>query len=639
MTRLTDADIRNQVSPESYRRGEPYFKRGAIQGARRSGRVLRAQCEGSRPEPYRVHVELAPAGIAYAHCSCPVGMDGRCKHIAALLIAWLQQPDGFAEVEDVHVALAEREPEELRAMLHYVMQRHPELELILEMRFPVGEHVGDELDAQAYRDQARDIFREGAQGLGAPSQIADALKPLLEIARSFEARGDALASVRVSGALCDEIIAQRVRVRDEDGFLDAIVVEILDMLFALLGAREISRAARHEALAVLAGAAVTEHLPEVRLHAERGILSSALDDEDRQELALHLRQRLRQGSEDADGSVDSWLLLQLEAAKLEEEAFIQRCRNLGRQDALVEHLLEREQVSEALQEIERADDAHFMALVEAFTTHGHADKVEPVVERRYEEHGELRLLEWLGARYADRGDSALALSTSLARFYRAPTHEALLRIQQLSSDSRQWELLRPSLLANLRARDEWEVVMLCAPQDSMVRSALADGSTSSSTSRAPRAKLAHTSRAVSTGWSPSNSSKNEASRTSRPPRACSPTPSRSRAIITSRSSGTPTSKSCSRATVAFKDCARRSLPSASERGKRRGKQEPPTKKARATSFEVGLAFFVGLSPSNNQRSVINTSSRRASSRGLSSLARARSSVAMAPSLPTIRSAS
>ena len=459
MTRLTDADIRNQVSPESYRRGEPYFKRGAIQGARRSGRVLRAQCEGSRPEPYRVHVELAPAGIAYAHCSCPVGMDGRCKHIAALLIAWLQQPDGFAEVEDVHVALAEREPEELRAMLHYVMQRHPELELILEMRFPVGEHVGDELDAQAYRDQARDIFREGAQGLGAPSQIADALKPLLEIARSFEARDDALASVRVSGALCDEIIAQRVRVRDEDGFLDAIVVEILDMLFALLGAREISRAARHEALAVLAGAAVTEHLPEVRLHAERGILSSALDDEDRQELALHLRQRLRQGGEDADGSVDSWLLLQLEAAKLEEEAFIERCRNLGRQDALVEHLLEREQVSEALQEIERADDAHFMALVEAFTTHGHADKVEPVVERRYEEHGELRLLEWLGARYADRGDSALALSTSLARFYRAPTHEALLRIQQLSSDSRQWELLRPSLLANLRARDEWEVVM------------------------------------------------------------------------------------------------------------------------------------------------------------------------------------
>ena len=244
MTRLTDADIRNQVTPESYRRGEPYFKRGAIQGARRSGRVLRAQCEGSRPEPYRVHVELAPAGIAYAHCSCPVGAEGRCKHIAALLIAWLEQPESFAEVEDIEVALAERDSEELRAMLRYVMQRHPELELILEMRFPVGD-AGEsaDLDPQAYRDQARDIFREGAQGLGAPSQIADALKPLLEIARAFEARGDALASVHVSGAVCDEIIAQRERIRDEDGFLDALVVESLDTLFAMLAAREISRAA------------------------------------------------------------------------------------------------------------------------------------------------------------------------------------------------------------------------------------------------------------------------------------------------------------------------------------------------------------------------------------------------------------
>src|SRR5437879_3172855 len=92
--------IRSLVGEQSFERGEEYFRSGAIFDAKRQGRTLKARCEGSRDEAYRVRVTFDEEGkIAEGDCSCPAGDGGSCKHVAALLLSWRARPEEFVEVE------------------------------------------------------------------------------------------------------------------------------------------------------------------------------------------------------------------------------------------------------------------------------------------------------------------------------------------------------------------------------------------------------------------------------------------------------------------------------------------------------------------------------------------------------------
>lgn len=60
------------------------------------GTVLSGECTGTYAPYYRVQVELDEAGIADASCTCLYEYGGYCKHIVALLLAYLHHPKSFA---------------------------------------------------------------------------------------------------------------------------------------------------------------------------------------------------------------------------------------------------------------------------------------------------------------------------------------------------------------------------------------------------------------------------------------------------------------------------------------------------------------------------------------------------------------
>lgn len=449
---LSDDDIRGFVSAESYRRGAAYFERGALKQLRRTGRVLRALCDGSRAEPYRVVIELGGATVEHAHCSCPVGALGRCKHVAACLLAWNEDPSVFVEVSDVKDALTERTRAELVSMIAYMMRREPELEAILGMRFPAEEPAGEELDVGVYRDQARSIFHEFSRGLGASSQIADALSPLVELAEGFVRAGDWVAAAKITSALIDEIAVELPNTDDADGFLDTVMLDLLERSREVLSRRDVARTARHVALGGLARISWCAGASRATARAEELMFSSLLEASDRQELAMHLRQMM-QGEEVLEK--DSWLLLQLESEHLPEDAFVERCRALGRRDALVRHLLEGDRIEPALEELAQMGVHSLLALLPEFAQRGHAERVEALVKARYLESGDLDLLAWLEERNALLGQEQLAMTAVLTRFYRMPSHELFERVMRSCVDPAQWELLRPSLLAFMREQGLW----------------------------------------------------------------------------------------------------------------------------------------------------------------------------------------
>src|SRR3712207_3561600 len=81
---LSYEDIVAWTGETSIQRGSPYVG-DAVFDTRRTGATLKARCQGTAAQPYRVTATLGTTGVTQSTCSCPVG--GRCKHVAALLLS------------------------------------------------------------------------------------------------------------------------------------------------------------------------------------------------------------------------------------------------------------------------------------------------------------------------------------------------------------------------------------------------------------------------------------------------------------------------------------------------------------------------------------------------------------------------
>jgi uncharacterized Zn finger protein len=124
---LSEADIEASSDDASFRKGYDYYFQHVIVEATLSESVLRAFCHSSSGSPYRVEATLLPTGDKSAHkvvsagCSCPRG--GFCKHLVALLLIWIHQPERFVVRSWLMARLDEKSREELLALLEQLVQR------------------------------------------------------------------------------------------------------------------------------------------------------------------------------------------------------------------------------------------------------------------------------------------------------------------------------------------------------------------------------------------------------------------------------------------------------------------------------------------------------------------------------------
>jgi uncharacterized Zn finger protein len=178
---LLEADVREWVGETSMKRGRPYFRNGAVQDTRRQGTVLKARCQGSTDQPYRLEITLGPEGIESADCSCPVGYQGRCKHAAAVLLTWLDDPEAFVEVEDIEVVLKKRSKAELIGLVREILDRYPDLETLIDLPSPSGKGRAKATDPNAIRRQVKNAFDNAGYEWGAATRAARELSRLQEV--------------------------------------------------------------------------------------------------------------------------------------------------------------------------------------------------------------------------------------------------------------------------------------------------------------------------------------------------------------------------------------------------------------------------------------------------------------------------
>jgi uncharacterized Zn finger protein len=450
--RLTAKTIRRHCGERSFTLGESYWRDRSIFNARRQGQTLKARCQGSRAEAYQVQATLDKKGISDAECSCPVGGGGHCKHVAALLLTWLKQPDEFTQVQSVDAALEQRSKPELIALVKQMLRREPDLELLLEAT--AGGSAAP-ASPETYRRQAASAFRSGGYEWGAAGQIADELDAIRETGDGFLEQDDFAGAAAVYQGICSAVVENYETVHDEEGDLHGVVDSCVQGLAKCLNGLKDNAVQRE---------AILRTLWEVSLlDIEQGGISLGEDAlellveqttlEERRTIASWVREAMPRGKDRSD----SWrreslggLLLDLEAETLDDETFLRVCRETGRKHDLVDRLLRLGRLDEAISEAEQASDFELISLADLFVRYRHGEVAERLMQDRSHKSKDSRIVEWLKRLAVQRDDSATALELAEKLFRLQPSLQDYQEVRKLAKKQRRWEEVQPELLAFLR---------------------------------------------------------------------------------------------------------------------------------------------------------------------------------------------
>ncbi|MET0466780.1 MAG: SWIM zinc finger family protein [Chitinophagaceae bacterium] len=281
LPQLTEAHIHELASGKSFERGETYYRDGAVLEPVRQEMELRAQCDGSDYEPYQVSATLTDDGIAETSCTCPYDYGGICKHVIALLLTYIHEPQAFRSIPPLATLLNGRSQEELIALIGEMIKHTPELLPLVELSVATGQATqGKPLDASAYRRQTRRALRHDIEHV-----VERELRALRELAARSAKAGDWLNAGVVYHAVLDEAVRgydQMLQEIDEDGGIAVVIDEFALGLSQCLKKSEADSETRRTWLETLLQAEMTDiEMGGIDLapSAREAVLENATDDE------------------------------------------------------------------------------------------------------------------------------------------------------------------------------------------------------------------------------------------------------------------------------------------------------------------------------------------------------------------------
>jgi uncharacterized Zn finger protein len=472
---LSEAAIRQQATAESFRRGENYYRQGAVGSLVQRGNVLQAEVEGSQYEPYRVHITFDEGGITSADCSCPYDWGGWCKHIVATLLACLEAPDEIELRPALDELLADLDREELQSLLLHLATRDPyvadeiEGQITLLRSTPADSQAPETgalpvrrtpVDPQPLRRQVTAILHSldrlrPSEAYWQVSSVVDQVRQLLNQVQGFIEAGEGRNALLLLEAITDEYVKGWLYLDDSDGYAgeffdelgkvwtNACLVSDLSPAERRGWAQKLERWQREvdgyglEGVFEVAQAAI-EHgwdYPPLQQVLQGEITEQgAWEDEApwfADDLALARLEVLER-----QGRYQEYLYLAEAEGQMEQ--YVTMLAHLGRVQ---------EAVDEGLQYLSAPNEA--LSLAKVLREQG-----ELAAALRVAEHGltldgsKGQLATWLCDLAAGMGEPERALEAAAVAFRATPSMGAYQRVQELAGQ--RWPELREDLLAHLR---------------------------------------------------------------------------------------------------------------------------------------------------------------------------------------------
>jgi len=444
---VTEAAVFARVGGRALERGRRYVAWGAVFDGRRRGAVLRARCEGSGQEAWRVRVTLGATGVVDALCDCPMGDAGDCKHVAAVLLTYAKEPEAFAEVPTADEALAGVDAEALRALLGLLLLKRPELEVLVEEALP-----------DAFARPAAEGHGPGAdilRGVWSGSDLGAVACELEALRVAAMAAGDLRAVERLAVG----IVGRRRRVGGDAGPVMAVARRCVEAVAASVkaGTGE-ARARGLRWLVALYGFDVEHGCAGVVDALGRVAVAAALEvatADERRALARRVRGVMARGDEWARFAWGA-VLVELEEGLVDDEAaWMEQARAHHRPAARCRRLLALGRVEEAWAALGEVADGEVLVLARRFEEHGLGEGYAEAVKTRAARSGAMsreRLVGWLREREARTVDAEMALGLAEAVLAAEPTRASLDALRERAEAQGRWDDVRERAEAVLDAK-------------------------------------------------------------------------------------------------------------------------------------------------------------------------------------------
>lgn len=456
---FTKADVQRLIDNRSFSRGQTYAKKGAIVNPLVLGNRLQAQCYGSSPVPYRVSADFDKRGLSESFCSCPVGGGGRCKHVAALLLTWLQDSKQFTQTVPLEENLQQRDKAQLIDLIKRMIGRYPDLEDMVALT----PSKPSKLNPDLIRKQVQSAISHGDYGhdyYGAAANISNELIQVSSQAETFIASDNWETAAQLYATVLDEVLSSYDEIYDHDGDLGYAIDDCVQGLERCL--KHIKRSADREAIfralfnlyekdILLGGYGLSDDIPDRLL---------TLADQDFYPI---IAQWVREAIEKNRGrSYGEWaqqalggLLLTLTADDMSDEEYVQMAVENGRLADAIDRLLELKSVTDALGVAKKAGDYALLQLADIFVSAGYSKQIISLMVERTHTSSDKRLEHWLQKQAEQSRDWSLALRYCKVRFEERPSLYLYQELRELAQKASRWEAERNAILTNLEAKQDF----------------------------------------------------------------------------------------------------------------------------------------------------------------------------------------
>jgi uncharacterized Zn finger protein len=436
---ITETLIQSHCGATSVSRGRPYYQQGSVVERTRTGNTLQAKCYGSTPSPYRLTVTLANQQILDPSCSCPVGGGGRCKHIAALLFAWLHEPETFSKIESLAALLDSRSKESLVQLILQMVQREPDLESLI--RLPPPQEPRQSLDAELIARQVRRILESSSWEYGSEYKTASEIEEVIEQGLPYLEAGNIPNAVAVFATCAQEVIDGYDDVYDHDGAVAGTLSTCGEYLADCLSETD-DPSTR---------ALILHHLFDIYMWdvdfggIDVGVVAqeAMVEQTTQEEKAVVIGWVQERLNASGQNSLSDWrrqtlghFLLQLSADEIDDEQYLAICRQSGRHQDLIRKLLELKRIGEAVEAARPMNGYDLWQVADNFVAQGYPREIEALTFDHItgSERPDRRVLEWLVAHLRRTGCAQEALDLALQRYDWQKNLQSFIAVQEVAGD-------------------------------------------------------------------------------------------------------------------------------------------------------------------------------------------------------------
>ncbi len=464
--KITESALKSLSSPESYARGYKLYQSNAVFDTFRQGDLLIGKCEGSSAPFYQIHVQLDEGGIQEASCTCPYDWGGYCKHIIALVLTYIHNPDTFIEQKNIEELLGQLDKGDLVHLITKMVDQSPDLYSWLQTAIPAVSAKSQpaqqrnkrktEVSKTAYKRQIQSILHslQGyrmSEAYWMMGGMVDQLNHVRDTAYDFLEAEDAQGALVILTTLLTEVGRSFEQFDDSDGELGGFFSELaLPLVEAILSA-DLSKTERRNLF--------NELEPVIKELSAYGI-----DDLDVILAALNLGWSEEVLDDQEDYDYDETILTEAKLNILERqnrvEEYLKLCLEVGEYRRYILKQIELgdfEKAKEvAWKTLTQASDS--LVIAKALRDAGHLPDALHLAEKGLDLDGSKHALgTWLGPIEESQGQIDKAIQAYQVAFTSLPSLELYSILKKLSGAN--WENLRLIIMQVLQVSHRTDVLV------------------------------------------------------------------------------------------------------------------------------------------------------------------------------------